>query len=481
MTIYSPSIEPAPAPDHNAISARKAALPLEHIRTFANREQETTKINSLLHDLQDDGNAHHCIVNFFGVPGIGKTELLLNVKKRFLGTRFSGIYCNLEQVGSTDLHNAKDIFLRHLHQNIRYAASAGASHNAPAALVNVSDEHALDTSLDRLAEYLLSLNQVILLVVDSWEHVQETLFAWFEWRLLLPLIARGRVVGVFGSQAPLRWRQFDVRRRVDLYQLEPLDTEATSDQLDVSAELASAVYQITYGHPLANEIVRALLDAVHAPAAYLASQGSAIAAQVVGGLLARAKVEPDSELRSILQAAALLREFDVNTLRVVLPSAFPVFTNRSQSALMLAIRQLAETRMIRWDDRRRAYQLDSTLRAIFTHELRLNHPGWYTELRHATIEFYTSLIAEVPSRREEYLLEWLYQTMQKPDWDERDASPVQNQFREYIKRYYSPPRREAGAGPAVARLRTLLAQDQELHVALGMRGFSPESFLGSAV
>lgn len=473
MTIYASVADSAASVETEPKFVRKAARPLERTKHFANRELETKKIDDTLNLLRHGGDRHHCIVNFFGVPGIGKTELLANIKEQFLGRRFSGLYCNLETISSTDLLSAKQQFLSHLNQSIALVDPPNRQHAQPGAPAGIPDEASLDLALDHLAGYLSSLDQVLLLIVDSWEHVQETLFAWFEWRLLLPLIARGRLVGVFGSQAPLRWRQFDVRRRVEPCPLEPLDTSATREQLDVSPEVATAVYQITFGHPLANETVRTLLEATDAPARYLDTYQHTIAAKVVDTLLQRARVERASELQSILQTAALLREFDVNTLRVILPSAFPVFRNRSQSALMLAIRQLAETRMIRWDDQRRAYQLDATLRAIFTRELQLNHPDWYTALRNAAINFYAGLIEEVPSRRHEYMIELLYQTLHKPDWNTYDASEIQATFAAHVKRYYGA----AGADPALTRLRSLLSDDQELRTALRERDLSPTLFL----
>lgn len=451
--------------------------------SFKNRTNELFLIRQTINDLQNGHTVQYPLINIHGVPGIGKSALLEKVAHEFNNQDVTGFYCNLEDLPREDLYETKLSFLKELAEGM-----AKFTHNFDVTVLSPplnydSDEEkreqAINIAIDQLAQYFIRQNQIILLIVDSWEYVQETLFAWFELRLLFPLISQARVFGLFGSQAQLRWRQFEVRRRVSPYLLQPLDTIATAEQVHVNETIAQQIYHLTFGHPSANETVRREIGDAGGNTAIIAVNQPAILETIVEEIIQRANkilqrnkdtspyafVEITTELRSILSVAALLRDFDVNTLRVMLQRIFPTFANRSQSALMLSIRQLAETRLIRWVEASRSYQIDPTLRHIFAREVEINHPDWYTTIREAAAEFYRKLADDIPSRSDEYLIEYLYQSLCHLDWSNESRQKLLTEFASYLRRYPS------------TQVRAILEQDTEIQAALLQHELSIEVLL----
>jgi hypothetical protein len=283
--------------------------------------------------------------------------------------------------------------------------------------------------------------------------------------LLLPLVRHNKLVGAFGSQIVLRWRQFEVRRRVKAKALGALDVELTRQQLNDNPALGQAVFEITFGHPFANEVVFGLVFPQDSPLDWLKENRISVAEQVVAALQKRILSEMTAELKQIFGVIALFREFDVNTLRVVLPKFYPEFEHRSQSALIISIKQLLDTRLVSWSDEQRAYQIDTTVRRIFAHALELSDPERYAAIRAAAVDYYAQLIRDIPGSRNVYFVEFCYHSLYKADWQMYNQEQIQEIFEQFFRYYISPDGRFLDQ-QSITGLRELLSKDQELLEAL---------------
>ncbi|MBV7604930.1 hypothetical protein, partial [Escherichia coli] len=83
------------------------------------------------------------------------------------------------------------------------------------------------------------------------------------------------------SRSPLRWRQFEARRRATSRWLAALNLEATQQQLGADADLCRAVLALTAGHPFANETLRKLLPPHGDALAWLDGHQAEVARQVL--------------------------------------------------------------------------------------------------------------------------------------------------------------------------------------------------------
>jgi len=465
---------------------------------FINRTDEINAITSLLdtidrHPLADPANVYlpDCVVNLHGPPGIGKSALLQELLVQ-LRERCAVLLLDLRSRMPQDrLPHEKLRFLQaSLHQ---LEALQPSPHGADlrARLADADDSLAGDLIDEGLAALLaelqlLSERRVIVLMIDSCEHASEALFAWMERFVLLPLVhAPGdqpsRVLCVLASQILLRWRQHNVRRRVVAHLIGPLSRAATRAQAG-GDKLGDALFRLTFGHALSNRVALAYLETQGAPPPnsvdWVASHEPELMREVVHRLREHAvtsmlageatllKRWEKWELWQILEAIAILREFDVNSLRVAIETYHESFVGRSQSALLIAIRDLLKTRLVEWNGLLRAYQVAPAMRQIFAHALELEQPQIYARLRRAAIGYYEEQVRTVPGNRNLYLIEYMFQRLRHPEATASDALHLEADLVRTLGTYYANEQRTYLDQENLEALERALQADKELQQAL---------------
>lgn len=439
---------------------------LEPARHFVDRDKEVDLVADQIVQLTGDGDAQFRLLNFFGAPGIGKTALLNEIGRNYAQNEqlFTLTLTLSDLKPGTGLPEAKIYVLQLLVEALAALVPAPFQRLfARLEQLSADDSAAADGFLETMTTSLQGLNKPLLLIVDSWEGTPDALITWVERLLLLPMVRANRIIGVFGSQVPLRWRQFEVRRKVRAHALDALSAEHTQAQLDDQA-LGRAAYTLTFGHPFANEIVFELARQHAAPVRWLGEHQREVAQEIVTRLQKRVLAGMSDELKLIFSVIALFREFDVNTLRLVLPQFHAEFKNRSQSALLISIKQLLDTRLVSWSDEKRAYQLDPTVRKIFARALELNDPQRYARIRDAAIGYYKQLISDVPGSRNTYLVEYYYHTL-AGDTPETRAT-LEQSLAGFFHRYYVSPDKKHLDDQAITTLRETFGSDQELQHTL---------------
>lgn len=451
-------------------------MPVPPAHWFVNREYEIRVVRSLLADIErGGGNGEKSLLNVFGIPGIGKSAFLKELCRQYSEQGdFFVLFMDLADVHRRDLRGAKLELLRLLGK--KAVSTPVLDVLRPLTdLEESSDEKQLDQALERVATALCALSDcAIVLITDTWDAVPETLFAWFEHVLLLPVVTKQkRTLTLLGSQAPLRWRQYEVRRRVQKLELMPLEEKYIARQLAEFAQAQHVLFQLTHGHPLANTLVRDYLHEKEYSAVWLQDEThQAQAAQfLTDKIIEHVFGDRSAELEALLQVISLLREFDIHTLRTLLPKVFPDLDVRSQSVLTLTVRQLAEKHVISWSDTTRSYQLDTTLQAIIARALELNNPTLYNTIRSQASDYYRTLVEKAPGGRNQFLVEYFYQSIYKDDPPMYNTSDeLLHTFLHYLDQYYRSRLTE------LERLRKVIAEDEGLREVLARRGLPPALF-----
>lgn len=463
----------------SAISKVAPSLRFPAARQFANRDQELATVAQRVDILIQGGDVPNSIINVYGVPGIGKTALF---------AKLESIYYTLEQIvmvalslagfgkrhQTDDLFSTKlgflELFLQQLPEPIRQSAQ----HELKQYPTEDITEAHLNATLTHCTEALRKLDKPLLLIVDAWEDTPESIFSWFERTSLLPLVQQNHCICVFGSQSELRWRQFEVRRRVQPYPLKALDKEALQKQTETeqNGTLGDLIFQMTSGHPLASETVYEQLQDGTSSEQWWLEHRRAVAEAVVSRMYERTHKEMSDELRDILEVISLFREFDVNTLRYVVSQFIPVLKGLSQSALLIRIKQLLETQFVTWNDELRAYQLDPAVRKIFAYAVELKDPERFQEIHAVAAQYYAGLIRDVPGNRSVYIAEFYYHSLYKRTDDLYNEEDVKKTFQTFFDRYYTNHDGSLAHPTLLKSLREQL-EDEELQSVFAAHNLPP--------
>jgi len=451
-------------------------MDLQAARHFVDREDELNLVRQSIGDPKkefepQDSSIKECTTNFFGVPGIGKSALLAEIYRQYYqNALLITIAIDILKLrGSANeqinLHEAKTYFIRSVARGIKPDTNSKDAELIQS-LQNLSvgsDGKATDQAMNAIVSALIRFEKRVFLFIDSWEYAPEAMLAWVERMLLLPLVREERLVCFMGSQVALRWRQFEVRRRVLAYELRPLEMKHTKEQVGCEDELNHLIFDVTAGLPLANEIVHKYLDD-HQPVSleWLTANRARLANQITNDIQDRVLAGTPDEIKPVFRVLSIFREFDVHTLQVILPQFLDDFKNRSQSSLLLAIKQMVATRLVSWDDTLRAYQIDPTIRKIFARAFEWSDEQRYQAVREAALKYYDDLIKEVPSNRPIYIREYFYHLLYKAPAEDYNAVKYQNLVEQLVRDYFISRDGSYADTQSLAQLKDLIKDDKEL-------------------
>ena len=398
-----------------------------------------------------------CLINLCGVNGIGKSALLSALRQRVTGEL--GLYTlrlvlpHLPPAHKAPTLEAKQGLLRQL------AAATGQITPSFSA-----DDAAADAAL---AAYAVGLNEAhapVLLLIEAEHHSAPALFGWIERGLLLPLVRAERLVAVLTSRAPLRWREFDTRRRATTITLAPLRLDETAAQLGLEPAAAAIVYRLTAGLPLANELARDLVATQPDPARW---DQAALAQTILAALYQRIEPTLTAELRDNLEVLAVVREFALPLLQALMVFCGEASQVRSQALQLITIKQLQELDLVFWDQASLSYRVVPVLRQLIAQTLRRTDPERYAAIQRTAIDYYRQMLDEVLVSRHIHLLELI--------WHLLDSQTLTGQtppelLQSLVARYLTSPDGRHVDRDAVTALRVQLATDPELAVMLPQHG-----------
>jgi hypothetical protein len=127
-------------------------------------------------------------------------------------------------------------------------------------------------------------------------------------------------------------------------------------------------------------------------------------------------------------------------LREILTQALPKdFGKYGRNEFGGLLSRLRSTQLVLWDDRRKGYTLDPTLRHIIGEHIRRHHPTLYVKVNRYAIEVYRDWIVRAGDNRAIYIVEELYQqacaNRVLEDTSPKDRVEVTNLLKERINEY----------------------------------------------
>ncbi len=267
---------------------------------------------------------------------------------------------------------------------------------------------------------LMKKRPVVLFFDETEQADQDKVVPWLEKWVINPLARKGRCLFVWAGRRPQRWERFEVRRRVHKKELRCFDEAGTKALFSKNSrysigDLAIPVRAVTGGHPYADTIILQYLD-------NLASAGQQPVEgqfdEVVPALLAELHENfvkkfifrgVDKYIAQACETMSLVRQFDVIMLREILTEAnAKVFGKYERFQFGALLFELRATQLIVWDERRKGYAIDPSLRHIISEHICYQQPEIYAQVNQKAIDVYQDWIERAGDNRSVYIVEELY-------------------------------------------------------------------------
>ena len=403
---------------------------------FAAREEQIGLVSDKLKLAQRGNPDHRLLVEFFGVPGVGKSWLLARLCECYAarpqGCTVSALVTFERVSQDTDWY----ALLRTIAEQIRAQVptlDATAFEPQEAAKERRSE---LSAELVKLVNGL-PRSHISLLLFDATEESSE-LLEWLEDDIVCPLLRSNRVVLVFAGRHWLPWKRFEVRQRVEAVSLEPFgecdSTAAMLEKLGVDPQLAGVFFAYAFGHPLTTRIiVSALEDAGISPseidATSIRERESLISDKVHERVIrerflkALPRGRDRDRLERLVEIACIPRRFALGLLRAFAQRLDPAhFAAETGEYYSNAIREMLNANLAqgkanqgqgkgdqgRGKADQRGLRLLPLLRRIVSKNLSVRDAARFRRWHQAALRQYNSWIEDNPSLGASFLIEWAY-------------------------------------------------------------------------
>ncbi len=399
---------------------------LTQSQPFADRDWELEAISYRLGILRSGGSVFQCVINFYGIPGIGKTRLLKEVQRRAQGIPTAltdlAVFRDGHRAGPEILADQMSQLERQTHLSdagFQQALQAFRAHPIPDDPYDEAAWYRFRQKAKEVADafsvyvyrYVQQPKQPVMLLFDNSEAAAGETLDWLEYEVFSPLVQTDRIMLVVAGLSPVRWKRFEVRRRVLLRKLNPPQDGRLFEKPEASwAPVAPKIIQITFNYPPANDAIVAELERAritdqksfdqHRPDLIRRLMTHVVEENLLAGV--------DNDIRLAWRIAAPLRQFDVTTLRRVLPEFEPEFEGKGGNYYLLMLNRMVDTALVEWSAERKAYVLDQTLRQFLALDLETRDPDLARRIHKRAAELYRRWLEEVPENRSAYLVEWLY-------------------------------------------------------------------------
>jgi len=431
----------------------------EH-RYFAARRRELQQF----HRRVEEGLAGYPItlpvIHTWGIRGIGKSWLLQEIRQQYTfpaepKAEGKGTACALIDFHRTRFSRWEPLaianFLESILQNIK--EQSGEQWNV------ISEEsQAFQTELESvkaaegkraasaLAECFvacikpLSETFVPLLLFDSTEVLGDDDFSWLESHLIEPLARTDRVIIVVAGRKEIpRWREFGVRQRLKVLELQPFSEEDTQEQLEkrgYDRKLGEIVHSLSFGLPYANQILGESLG-VFTPTENFEedhrAEVLALLGEVEGELLRGIRSE---DQRNILRTLSTLRKFNIESARTLLTQSLKdkKYQDKGDVYYLRLFEDLEDTNLVWWSTDQRGYVVGYPLRRIIGLRMQKGEsPHIFRQQHSAAQKFYEMRAKKNPHDCGPTLLEALYHLSNKlvgerPDEMQRETDRFLAQF-----------------------------------------------------
>jgi len=446
-------------------------------RTFLDRLGELKAVTDRLYILHGGGSVFQCVLNFYGILGIGKTRLLDEIHQRAWTGKWQDHTLPPTFSALTDLAQGPDLSREKAFMN-PYRRGAEILADQMRQLEQQTKEHdkkffevlkafrtlyvpESDDDEQTWHDFAHKANQVasafslyvyrqvkqrerqkqpVMLLFDNVDELPSQVFDWLEYEVFSPLVQTDRILLVCAGRSPVRWKRFEVRRRVLLRKLSPPDDGALLERPQTSwSTVADQIVEITFNYPPANDAIVAELERMeNAKAIDLETfnlHRPGFIKLMVDVIEEKLLTDVDSDLRQAFRIIAPLRQFDVTRLRAVLPEFDPErFGDRGGNYYLLMLNRMVDTALVEWSVLRKAYVLDETLRRILTLDVEAQNIELVEQIHQQAADLHHSWLEENTESRGGYVVEWLYHRAQVLRLQGRNPLEISEAIRNDLQR-----------------------------------------------
>ena len=398
MSIYPP-IPDVPTPTREAYNAAH----------FVGREEEMRAIRRKIEEGQAGYPMTRPVIHLWGAPGIGKSWLLQHIyTKSFVEIGDSaklhmrGVLTALVDFTKLPFKaedpDAVEALLQTLRDDLQRGESPSPDDSESKAAISV------DSFLQDVIEW--SRRFIMVLLFDSVEKLHPDDFFWLEREIIAPLARTDRVLFILASRKELpRWKEFSVRQRLEVWELQEFDLQTMQEQLTRYAlpeETAREIYPYTFGHPYANQV----LGAAWKEGKPSEEKNLALLGQVERELLRDTALERE---RDILRTLSAPRRFNVESARSLLGQVVDKeFGTLSDSYYLRLFWALEQTNLVFWSSELRGYTISLPVRRILDLRIQMSDPEKFRQRHTFLRKFYEEQAGRNQLDRGALLLEALY-------------------------------------------------------------------------
>ena len=444
---------------------------------FVNRAEELDQVRRILNTIRLGRTIFETILEWYGVPGIGKTTLgqMIADLCQDMQVPFARVDFNPQenqrapQYAEDPILILEDIIISlAIQEPVDFREALQAYNQTQDPFLRKKEAGKVIESFLAYVKELLEKPPVVLLF-DTTDRASSETLSWLEEKILSPLCLTGKCLIIWTGRFPRTWERFEVRRRVISNKLGPLPPKATQEQV---GPIGLRIYPFTRGHPMGNEEVAAVVlkyqeRGQEAPELELIN---ALVDKVIDKYVMEG-IAP--ELNAALRVLAVVRQFDVAFLRQLLSRFVAEFRDAPDVYFLDILSQLKSTYLVEWDRIRRGYTVDPTLRRILALHMRYNQPERFLQINKEAAAIYAGWIEKVSENRTTYILEKLYHEATLASAEKRPAqlaiSTFQRELKGYLNAYYTDKDKDS-IRRSVEQLRQEMKLDEELRELIGDKG-----------
>lgn len=368
-----------------------------------------------------------CVIEFYGIPGVGKSTLLRKIREISTSYRVSIIHVDFNgiQYRRLSFDEFRIILGQALFDQLDLDLLARTQIQSDLSSCidaeSVDRERKLLTLYDHLLAVIIQSSPLnrYLFVLDSLDKLAEDALAWLEEQMLEPLVKSQNVhfIGIIvASRSRAEWTSIQLRTATETHEIQPLSEDETVLQVEqtLGRSLGKQIYQSTNGLPLSNNYAVRRIKELEESGFKLAEDNfGAYEARLVRDLVAtvlekEVMIAPPS-LVEIFRVASVASFVDLDLLHELLKLYFP---ERPRENRMLFLLQASMTdpklNLAKWETGKNGVVIDPVIRKTLALDLRLNRTAVYEHTCKAVIETMQKRI-EKDYHANEAILEILYQ------------------------------------------------------------------------
>jgi len=401
---------------------------------FANRASEKELTQRKIREAQT-GPILRPLLEFYGVIGIGKTWLLEHLREVYrYGSEASRSLARPTLTAMVDLGSystlAQYYFLlqRLVNQLLEQLGKEAASYASDGQYFQRERALSLRQRTEAAGIFAELINKLAerstpILIFDTTEQADEKLLDWLEEEIIYPTIRTDRVVYIFSGRRPLRWKKFEVRRRVEPHEVCPFGRGMMIEQFrPLAAEaIAAPIYDYSFGHPLASREIFKTLQELSRQQGLTLDTGRVkdweedIRLTVDNRVIEyRFLRDVPERLKPLLRTICVLRQFNANPLRrfasefLQTDEAGEAYADKPGIFYLDVIRDMVDTTLVYWSKAYGGYVLDPVVRKIMAKNLLMRDKAAYIARHSLAQSIYDGWIEQYPRNSGGFLIERTY-------------------------------------------------------------------------